>query len=61
MISKILDLHNKPKGEAVVLNDQPKQHSYVAVLLDVQEPTDDEFSPSIRVARPACLAVAIRC
>jgi hypothetical protein len=43
MLTKVLDLRDKPKGDAVVVADLPKEHFYVAVLLEVIEPTDMEF------------------
>ena len=43
MTTAIIDMRDKPKGEAIVVNDQPKSHYYVAVLLDVQDPSEFEF------------------
>jgi len=43
MIESILDLRDKPLGEAVLLDDQPKSHFYVGVLMGRDEPTDSEF------------------
>ncbi|MFL5342546.1 MAG: hypothetical protein ACJ8F7_20560, partial [Gemmataceae bacterium] len=43
MLIKILDLRDKPKGETIVVADEPKLHYYVTVLLDVQDPSADEF------------------
>jgi len=43
LTAAIVDMRDKPKGEAIVVNDQPKSHYYVAVLLDVQDPSEFEF------------------
>jgi hypothetical protein len=43
MVKKLLDLREKAKGATTVVGDKPKQHYYVATLLERTEPAQDEF------------------
>lgn len=52
MVDQILDLRDKPLGEAILVNDMPKSHYYVAVLLGRDEPTDSEFQQAYARLQP---------
>src|SRR5262249_48384859 len=43
MVNQIVDMRDKPIGEAIVVPDQPKEHFYVSVLTGRDEPSDSEF------------------
>jgi hypothetical protein len=52
MYKDILDLRDKPIGEAIVISDRPKSHYYVCVLVGRDEATEAEFERAYARSMP---------